>query len=132
MATAIIPCSKCYLCKERKPLSQFHKDKSKPKGVSSRCLDCCPDYTRMDGLRQRHRITLKEYDALLESQGGVCAICKSPKSQTKWSPYLHVDHDHITGKRRGILCSLCNSGLGQFKDDPKIIAAAIAYIEGSD
>jgi hypothetical protein len=70
--------------------------------------------------------TLEDYDIVLESQGGVCAICKSTGSTHKKG--LVVDHNHSTGVYRGILCAFCNSGLGYFKDDPEIIKKAMNYI----
>ena len=59
---------------------------------------------------------------MIEGQGGVCAICRS-------RPAAHVDHDHATGKVRGILCFGCNGGLGQFQDDVDRMTAAIEYVE---
>ena len=63
--------------------------------------------------------------ALLEKQGGVCAICKTddPKG-TGW----HKDHNHLTGEIRGALCHHCNVGLGHFKDNPGLLHAAAAYL----
>jgi len=75
-------------------------------------------------------ITEEQYQAMLEAQGNACAICGS----TEWpgarpgSPC--VDHDHATGKVRGLLCGHCNSGLGHFRDDQERLRAAIRYLEG--
>lgn len=58
---------------------------------------------------------------MVEAQGGLCPICK------KWEA-VHVDHDHVTGKVRGILCEPCNGGLGQFRDSVSTIRRAIEYL----
>lgn len=59
-------------------------------------------------LRQRYGITLADYDAMLKAQGGGCAICAKPPGKRR----LAVDHDHKTGRIRGLLCSGCNTTLG--------------------
>lgn len=69
-----------------------------------------------------------EFDRLKELQLGVCAICK--KAPTKGKS-LHVDHDHKTGKVRGLLCPLCNVGLGSLQDSEEILVAALAYLRRS-
>lgn len=70
-------------------------------------------------------ITEAEYQELLIAQSKRCAICrKKPKEKR-----LHVDHNHETGKVRGLLCFNCNGGLGQFKDDPKLIRRAYKYLK---
>jgi hypothetical protein len=73
-------------------------------------------------------LTVAEIEAIRERQGGVCAICRqgSPNERD-----LCIDHDHSTGEVRGLLCVLCNSGLGQFRDDPVILRAAIEYLATS-
>lgn len=58
---------------------------------------------------------------MLAEQGGRCAVCAE-------RPAEHVDHDHVTGKVRGLLCFNCNGGLGQFRDDPQILELAIEYL----
>ncbi|MCO6007772.1 endonuclease VII domain-containing protein [Actinoallomurus purpureus] len=60
---------------------------------------------------------------LISEQGGVCLICMKAAAE-------HVDHDHVTGERRGILCFNCNVALGQFKDDPWVLRRAIEYLTG--
>ena len=73
-------------------------------------------------LRRRYGITAEEADAMLEEQGGVCAICRA-------APAAHVDHDHSTGRVRALLCFNCNGGLGQFRDDPCLLQAAAFYVK---
>lgn len=60
------------------------------------------------------------------SQSSLCAICGQTCSTGQ---RLCVDHDHATGKMRGLLCRKCNSGLGQFGDDPEMLRAALSYLE---
>lgn len=57
--------------------------------------------------RARQLLSPDEYEALLEAQGGVCAICGNPPAKRR----LSVDHDHATGKVRGLLCFRCNRAL---------------------
>lgn len=81
-------------------------------------------------LQDRYGITQEQYDAMHAAQGGVCAICgKPPKGGRTSSKNLHVDHDHATGKIRGLLCNDCNPGLGKFMDDPNLLRLAAAYLE---
>lgn len=75
-------------------------------------------------LKNKYGISLKEYEVLLKIQNNVCAICKSPSNNKK----MAVDHDHKTGKVRGLLCSSCNTSLGGFKDNIQILNAAADYI----
>ncbi len=84
-------------------------------------------HKRNHHLLKRFGITVEEAEALLAAQGGVCAICRLPISDVRgYEP--HVDHDHETGRVRGILCLGCNVGLGGFRDDPVRLRAAIAYL----
>lgn len=72
-------------------------------------------------LRRRYGIGADDFDRMVEEQGGVCLICGRADPE-------HVDHDHMTGEVRGILCFNCNGGLGQFKDDIGALLAAAAYL----
>jgi len=76
-------------------------------------------------LRDKYGITAEEYDAILSSQGGLCAICTRPPGRRR----LSVDHDHETGRVRGILCPRCNSVLGMVADSSKILHSAAVYLE---
>lgn len=80
-------------------------------------------------------MTISEYKDLLNSQNGVCAICKEKEKVKKLGEIqpLSVDHCHKTNKVRGILCVNCNSILGHAKDNVDILRAAIDYlIKSSD
>lgn len=67
--------------------------------------------------------TAEQYNAMLEEQGGKCAICGNEDDN------LCADHDHVTGVVRGLLCKKCNWGLGQFADNTNIMLLAIEYLE---
>ena len=64
--------------------------------------------------------------ALYKQQEGLCAICHNPLTERGLN--THFDHDHTTGKLRGILCSNCNTGLGKFKDNVDFLLSAISYL----
>lgn len=78
--------------------------------------------------RYKYGITAEAFDALLAIQGGVCAVCRSDEWPGK-DNRPHIDHCHATGRIRGILCGRCNTGLGQFGDDPARLRAAADYLE---
>ena len=65
------------------------------------------------------------YDQLLVDQDHKCAICRQPEKKRH---FLSVDHDHRTGRIRGLLCYQCNLAIGNMRDDPELFLAAIAYL----
>lgn len=71
-------------------------------------------------------INIQEYNKMLLAQNYSCKICLTHQSDLK--KQLSVDHCHKTGKIRGLLCNLCNTGLGKFKDDVDIMINAINYL----
>ena len=75
-------------------------------------------------LKQNYSLSLGEYNQMLADQGGVCAICGLPPQTRK----MGVDHDHVTGKIRGLLCHNCNVSIGLMKDNQDTLAKAIAYL----
>lgn len=73
----------------------------------------------------RYGLTVEQYEAIFESQESACAICHSPDPR---GDHWHVDHDHNTGRVRGVLCARCNVGIGHFGEDPERLLAAIHYL----
>lgn len=69
----------------------------------------------------KYGLSLNTFARMFVAQGGTCRICHS-------DPPLVIDHDHDTGKVRGLLCGRCNSGLGFFRDDPLLLREAIRYL----
>lgn len=76
---------------------------------------------------KRHGITEDDYEIKLNSQNGCCAICGGEPGG-RWGTF-HVDHDHITGKVRGLLCDSCNLGIGKFYDNPALMRKAAEYLD---
>lgn len=97
-------------------------------------------------LKRHHGMTAGQYWAMLDLQGGGCAICHKPEQAVSANPasnqirMMSVDHDHAccAGKRscgqcvRGLLCSRCNAGLGNLNDDIGLLTSAIAYLSAWD
>jgi len=106
------PCARCGRPKDPSNATQ-----------PSYCYDC----QRERWLLKKYGLTTDAFTAMLDSQGGVCAICGKPQDERSW----HVDHDHATGAVRGILCAPCNLGLGHFADDLEVMRGAIAYLEAN-
>lgn len=91
--------------------------------------DARPHYDRKDRYKS-YGLTIEQYNALFASQNGVCKICGNPPSGKKSKEtFLHVDHDHVTGQIRGLLCNKCNRGLGQFLDKPELLRRAAKYLD---
>jgi len=84
-------------------------------------------------LKKKFGLTLDVYEAILEHQGGVCAICGKAEtminSGSKRLQPLAVDHCHKTGRVRGLLCAKCNHALGNFDDSTALLRRAIKYLE---
>ncbi|MCK5017508.1 MAG: endonuclease VII domain-containing protein [Candidatus Peribacteraceae bacterium] len=76
-------------------------------------------------LYQRYNLTPEQYADILAAQKGICAICGGVNSDNK---NLCVDHNHRTGKVRGLLCSMCNSMLGFATDNPDNLRKGIEYL----
>jgi hypothetical protein len=125
-----------------KPESEFNKDKRNTNGLKHRCRTCSHDHyadtqkdnnklsMRTRNLRVKFDLTETEYQQLLKSQQGVCAICGQPETKILRGFLLQlcVDHDHDTGVIRGLLCNACNVGLGYFKDKIDSLSQAIVYL----
>jgi hypothetical protein len=87
-----------------------------------------PDKRSQQSIKM-HGLTLEQYENILKSQNGVCAICKSSDSKTKGIGRFCVDHDHLTGEIRGLLCASCNRGIGLLGDKVELLKNAIKYLE---
>ncbi len=112
-------CRACYQLSRRAYQQEYLKNYNKP--------DHCPE-KREESRIKSYGLSLKDYDELLETQGGGCAICGSAEPKTKRNGRFCVDHNHETNEVRGLLCAPCNRGLGLFGDDPKVISRAVQYL----
>jgi hypothetical protein len=92
------------------------------------------DAVRANWRKRQYGVDAETYEAMLEAQGHVCAICHGPERQRtsdgRLKP-LGVDHDHETGAVRGLLCHACNVGLGHLNDDPALLETAAAYLRAA-
>lgn len=92
-----------------------------------------PEYYKTIWLKKKYDITIEQYNEMLEAQGGVCLICGKPETtrhrKSGLVNDLSVDHCHITGKVRGLLCNACNKGMGAFGDNPDLMQRAIEHIK---
>lgn len=83
-------------------------------------------------LKTQYGLTIEDYQRMLAEQGGGCAICGQAAGSYRNQDFLCVDHNHETGQVRGLLCGSCNDGLGRFRDNPILLASAIAYLKTHD
>jgi len=117
----------CCTCHKRKKLSQFHKCKKNKSGRQGNCIEC----DRIHFISWTYGVTKKEAKKLFkETKNGHCIICgvSAKECLKKQRKSLCIDHDHITGKIRGIICSNCNKALGHVQDDPEILFKMIDYL----
>ncbi len=137
----------CSRCKEEKTLDNFYTRKSGVKAGMSypHCVACAAKDgakryqrrketalvdVRRDHLRRRYGINEDQYEELLENQGGCCPICfKTPDKQKN---RFAVDHDHVTGEIRGLLCTFCNHKfIGRARDSEMFLRAAHYLSKGT-
>lgn len=143
-------CTKCGVVKDR---SEFTKSRDGKYGpvLHPLCNACKserakrwfrdnPDRadasSRRYSLGKNYGITPEQYDALLQQQGGACAICGEAEppahGRTGKQFRLSVDHCHKTGRVRGLLCQKCNRAMGLLGDDPILVRNAIGYLKHHD
>lgn len=97
------------------------------------CPDCRKDPRPDAQIRERRRtlrtygLTQEEWGRLIVLQGDACAVCKTTQPGNRGERW-HIDHDHVTGQVRGLLCHMCNVGIGNLRDDPQIMMAAARYV----
>lgn len=90
------------------------------------CSESC--LRRAKHLRTRYGITFETVNEILIKQNNLCLICKVDLD-TLTDKEINIDHCHLTGEIRGILCAPCNMGLGNFKDNVEALKAAVKYLE---
>lgn len=143
----------CSVCNQEKPLEGFYKQAGGRFGVGRQCKSCRNAYRRAYGkahlekenqnarnwraanpkrhlnnvLTLKFGITVEQYEKMFKDQNGACAICDKQNLNGR---RLAVDHDHSTGKIRGLLCDTCNRGLGYMKDSINLLNKAASYLEG--
>ena len=100
----------CSQCKETRPAIDFHLKRTNADGLAELCRFCCTKRGRNNYLRRRYGITEVQYNAMIEKQGDVCAICLQPETLVHLGKIakLQVDHNHKTGLARKLLCNSCN------------------------
>ena len=134
----------CTGCGEAKPRDQYNNRKRGKDGLNSRCRPCVNAAStawyraNTERARRNHRewtlrslygIGEAEFQVLLEAQDGKCALCSLAFSQVA-TRNLCVDHDHVTGEVRGLLCRVCNRSIAQLGDNADGLRRALAYVEG--
>lgn len=142
---------RCRRCNEIKPVADFHTSK-RGDTVTYRhpCRKCSsaqrkteyaegrtwrgPDASYAQLLKREYGLTLDEYNNMLRKQAHRCAVCRRPETQkmaaTGKMKRLAVDHDHVTGAVRGLLCQRCNVLVWAMEDNHTTLVAIGAYIEG--
>jgi hypothetical protein len=129
----------CSGCHVEKPISDFYEYKGVYKGTCKECYtahyrgkDRTMEKKRYQ-LRTMYGITWEDFLSVLQYQNYSCAICKRELkpvgNNSEKNSVGCVDHDHTSGKLRGILCSDCNTGLGSFKEDVESLKQAVRYLE---
>lgn len=134
----------CSICGLKKAASDFARNAARKSGFQSFCRDCArakwrrhsssrpKGYRRGDYLEKTYGLTLEQYDQILNRQAGACAICKGPpRGQGSKLGHFDVDHDHTTGRVRGLLCNPCNQALGLLNDRKDVLVSAVQYLEAS-
>lgn len=129
---------RCSKCGETKPVTEFDRHRRTKSGYRSWCKRCRKlhdtsrtnyDRDRATAYRRKYGITVEHYNEQLKKQSGCCYICKKKPTDRK----LAVDHNHYTGKVRGLLCTACNKDiLGTIerrKNRDEIIVNMLAYIK---
>lgn len=109
---------RCARCKTTKPVAEFSRSKKTLSGLQPRCKRCSRGYEVM----KKFGLTLEQHDAIYRHANGRCEACGSTKN-------LNLDHDHATGRVRGILCGKCNRALGLLRDDLVVIQGLYGYLK---
>lgn len=104
----------------------YENNKDEIKEKSKKYYKNNKDAIRTRNLLKLYNCSQEQYDEMFEKQQGCCKICGT--HQTELNQKLSIDHCHVTGKIRGLLCKHCNHGLGKFKDNTILLQFAIDYL----
>jgi hypothetical protein len=129
-APSCSPASPCPVCRNRQYQASWYKRTQttrKAVAASKRSAPASKRYQQNYHLLRRYGLTVEIYETMLAAQGGVCKICGGGPNG-KAVGRLHVDHDHATGRVRGLLCYLCNKMLGLARDRAEVLDRAAAYL----
>ena len=117
--------SKCVICSEA---FSYTTSGGRPRNRCDRHKGANhPKRRRAYHLKKAYGVDQTWYEQKLEEQNHACYICKRPHSNDRYGQ-LYIDHDHNTGKARGLLCQDCNHGLGKFFDNVEYLEKAIMYL----
>jgi hypothetical protein len=119
---------RCRKCKGVFPATteHFYASAKCVGGIQWECKECYGSRVRTGKLSRLYGMTDADFSAMLADQGGGCAI--NPQHDMGGSNW-HIDHDHDTGRVRGVLCKHCNTALGYARDDPATLRALADYLE---
>lgn len=117
---------RCRICHTVKSAAEFPRVRQNVDGLGSWCREC--RYVRQRGLElsTKYGMDHQQYASLLADQGGACAVCGGPPGAGR--PTFQVDHDHATGRVRGLLCHSCNLALGHARDVPQLLRVMADYL----
>jgi Recombination endonuclease VII len=153
---------KCYMCKKERGVECFDNNKNSPTGKSKRCKECAKDYNakrylknrepflkkskehykkathlykiraRKAAMKLKYGLTVDQANEMIARAKNSCEICGI--SQDMLTKRLSIDHNHITGKVRGVLCYSCNHAIGRLKSDNglELLQSAIEYIKRTE
>jgi len=128
----------CTQCDIEKDQTHFNKHKLGKQGLNPVCRSCRTERQRKhrtefgygSTLKSKYGITYSDYLSMLEAQQNKCTICGDEFDSTSLGAKAPcVDHCHVTGKVRSILCRNCNTALGHVKENVDILKSMIAYVE---
>jgi hypothetical protein len=104
----------CSRCRRELLQAEFHSN-----------TNACKACKKAEHLERRYGVTPRIWEQMFDEQRGVCSICQV-------RPPAVVDHDHVTGAIRGLLCHGCNTGIGHLGDSPEMVKRALRYLQGAE
>lgn len=119
----------CRPCKKKRRLKYAHKTYEYNRSWRENNLEYAKLRDKRSNLMKHFGLTLEEFELMKQAQNYGCAICGKNRSSKKKD--LCVDHDHVTGKIRGLLCDCCNRGIGLLLDSTELLQKSIDYLKNS-